>query len=507
MVQASVFSTVVSNLADPVMILMIAATVVYGIIFGVVPGLGPPIAIILLIPVTVLIDPSMALAMMGAAYVSSVYGGSISAILLNVPGEPTSIATTFDGYPMTKKGEAHIALGASVFSSTLGGLLSLLVLILVAKPAADIAIRFGAQEFFALGIFGLAIVAAISRGSILKSVVATLIGLFIAVIGFSPMTGVRRFTFGSSYLSQGIDLIIVIVGLFAVSEAMILIEKGGQIADTDEEVTVDVSRDLWVGVRAALNRPVAVLRASIIGIVFGLIPALGAAVANFVAYFDLQSSSSEGEKFGTGVVEGIIAPEASNNAVTASSLVPTLVIGIPGNVTTAILLGVITFQGIRVGPELFSRTPELVYTFFGSLFIANVFVFVFGFLISHQLISLTKIDVEILAPAIMITSILGAFTLSLSTADAAFALVIGVFGFALRKLEYSPINMVFGLILGPIIESNFQRAMLSTGGDYLTFLASPVALLLLIISIGIALSRLVTMMTGASLVSAINRYM
>lgn len=503
MLQLSVFSTVLASLVDPIMILLIAATVVYGIIFGVVPGLGPPIAIILLIPVTVLIDPPMALAMMGAAYVSSVYGGSISAILLNVPGEPTSIATTFDGYPMTRKGEAHIALGASVLSSTVGGLLSLLVLILVAKPAADIAIQFGAQEFFALGIFGLAIVAVISRGSMLKSIIATLIGLFVAVIGFSPMTGVRRFTFGISYLSQGIDLIIVIVGLFAVSEAMILIEKGGQISDTDGDVDLEVSRDLWVGVREALNRPIAVFRASLIGIVFGLVPALGAAVANFVAYFDLQSASSESDKFGTGVVEGIIAPEASNNAVTASSLVPTLVIGIPGNVTTAILLGVITFQGIRVGPELFSRTPELVYIFFGSLFIANVFVFIFGFLISHQLISLTEIDVEILAPAIMITSIMGAFTLSFSTSDAIFALIIGVIGFSLRKLEYSPINMVFGLILGPIIESNYQRALLSGGGNYLTFFESPLALILIIVSFVIAASRVVSIITGTSLMNRI----
>jgi putative tricarboxylic transport membrane protein len=498
MIALELIGQIFAHVFAPITLLLITASVIYGILFGVIPGLGPPLAVALLIPLSIGLDPITAISMMGAAYISAVYAGSISAILINTPGEPTSTATTFDGYPLTRQGKANEALGASLTASTIGGLLSLLVLVAIAPAMANVAIKFGATEFFALGVFGLVVIAVISRGALLKGGLAAIMGLLLSMVGYSPTMSVPRFAFGNSYLAGGIPLVPVIVGLFAVSEAIMLIIQGGQIAEgTDDKTRVIGS--LMVGVRQTISRPYAVLRSSAIGIGFGIIPGIGAAVANFVAYYHMMSFSPESEKFGSGAIDGVIGPEASNNAVTAAALIPTLVLGIPGNVTTTILLGALLFNGIQIGPLLFSETPELAYSFFLAIFVANILMFVFGYFISKRLIRFTRLPVEVIAPAVIIMSILGTFALNFNVLDSILVVSVGAIAVPLRKLGFSPINIVFGLILGPILETNYHRALNLSQGEYSIFFTNSISAVLLALSAIIVASNILPAVNGISL--------
>lgn len=496
MVGVDLLGTVLTNILSPFTLGLIVLAVIYGIIFGVIPGLGPALAITLLIPFSIQLAPIPGLAIIGAAYVSSVYGGSITAILINTPGEPTSVATTFDGYPMAREGDAHVALGASLLASVVGGIISILALVTIAPMLADVAVKFGAAEFFAIGVFGLVIIAVVSRGMFLKGGIATVFGLGLALVGYSPTSGVARYAFDISYLAAGISLVPVVVGLFAVSEAILLIDEGGQIAD-DEDDDSEVGGSLMEGVSAAVSRPISVLRASAIGVGFGIIPGIGASMANFVAYFDLKSSSDKGDQFGSGVVEGVIAPEASNNAVTAAALIPTLVLGIPGNVATTLLLGALLFNQIQIGPLLFQESPELAYSFFFALLVANILILAIGYVVSTRLISLTTLDIELIAPAVVIMSILGTFALNFAVYDAFLAVVVGILAAFLRKLGYPPVNIVFGFILGPILERNYQRALQLSGGE-LSIFFEPLPLAMLSLSVILLVYNLLQSVTGFS---------
>ncbi|MFC7216097.1 tripartite tricarboxylate transporter permease [Saliphagus sp. GCM10025334] len=514
MVDINLLIAVLENVLTAKVLLLILLGVTYGIIFGVIPGLGPPLAIALLIPITIGLDPVAGLALLGAAYIAAVYGGAISAILLNTPGEPTSVATTFDGYPLARQGKAHIALGVSLLSSFVGGVISLIALVLLAPLLADVAIQFGAAEYFAIGVFGLVVIAAVSRGALLKGGIASVLGLLLGFVGFSPTTGVSRFTFDISYLSSGLSLVPIVVGLFAISEAIMLVDQGGTITSDSDDVAASNGGEtpsgeisvptgsLVEGIREAAKRPGSMLRSSLIGVGFGIIPGVGAAIANFVAYFDLQSSSKESDKFGKGAIDGVIGPEASNNAVTAAALIPTLVLAIPGNVATTLLLGALVFYDIRIGPLLFAETPELAYSFFAAILIANVAMFVIGYFVSSRLIPLTKLPVEIIGPGVIIMSIIGTFALNFQMLDSVLALIVGTLTVMLRKLEFPPVNIVFGLILAPILETNYQRALQLSGGEYGIFL-DPGPLTLFALSAIVIGYNLVKAITGVQIMDRV----
>lgn len=474
-------------IADPLVLGLIVIGVIYGLIFGMIPGLGPAIAVALAIPFSISLPAIPAIALLGAAYISAVYAGSISAILINTPGTATSTATIFDGYPLTRQGKADIALGVSLISSFIGGIISVLVLVLLANPLADIALRFGSAEFFSLGVFGLVIIAVVSRGALLKGGIAVIIGLLISMIGYSPSVATPRFSFGITGLETGVGLIPVLVGLFAVSEAIILVRKGGTIADDNDEMNEGNSNsnsntNLMPGIKEGLSRPFSIIRSSAIGVGFGVIPAMGAAIANFVAYQHMQSHSDEKEKFGSGAIDGVIGPEASNNAVTAAALIPTLILSIPGNATTAVLLGALLFHEINVGPLLLNEQPEFAYAFFISLFVANIVMFIVAYHMSSRAIKITNIDVEYIAPAILLISMIGVYTLNLNMFDVVIALFMGYLAVVLRRYGYSPINIVFGVVLGPIIETNYQRALNISDGTHAIFITRPVSALVLLIS-------------------------
>lgn len=467
----------------PEILLMVLVGVVFGFVIGVIPGLGPVIGIILLFPLTIAMDPLPAVVLLASVYPAGVYGGSVTAVLINTPGDPSSTVTTFDGYPMTKRGDGVLALGVTLASSIIGGILSVLTLLVLAPPFARIALQIGPSVVFAIGLAGVVILVIVSRGSMLKGLVASAFGLLLSVVGYSSFRGVERFTFGVDYLEQGIPMVPLIVGLFAISEAMMLLYQGGRIEEgsaessatpTGGETILQRLKAMNRGIAETVRRPITFLRSSVIGVVIGLVPGAGSIVANFVSYYIGKTFSKQGEKFGTGSIEGLITAESSNNAATAATLIPTLVLGVPGGIAAAILLGVLQLKNIRVGPQLFVETPELAYGIVLALFFANIVMLIVGYSLSPLIKNLVEIRVEIIAPMIVILAILGGFANNFSTLDSVAVVLFGILGFAMRKLGYSPISVVFGFILGPILETYYLRAVQAAGGDQLAVVSAPI---------------------------------
>lgn len=473
----------IAQVLSPELLAVILFGVVFGFVFGAIPGLGPVIAMVLLFPVTLAMDPLPAVVLLAAVYPAGVYGGSVTAVLVNTPGDPSSTVTTFDGYPMTKRGEGATALGIILAASVIGGLLSSFALLMIAPPFARIALQIGPAVIFAIGMFGVVILVVVSRGSLLKGILSAVFGLLLAVIGFSPFRGVERYTFGVEYLQGGIPIVPLIIGLFAISEALMLIYQGGKIEQEDGTVAplTIYGRlvEIFGGMRETIRRPVDVIRSSAIGIAVGIVPGSGSIISNFVSYFVGQTFTVKGREYGTGVAEGLISAEASNNAATAATLIPTLVLAIPGGIAAAILLGVMRLQNIRVGPLLFVETPVLAYAIILSFFVANIVMLFVGFSLSAVLQRIVRLPVELVAPMIIILGILGGFAYNFNSLDAVAVIAFGVFGFVIRKLGFSPVAIVFAFILGPILEQNYLRAVQLAGGDPYTVLTSPLPLAIL----------------------------
>lgn len=391
MTTANILLDALVQVLTPGVLLMVVVGVVFGFIIGAIPGLGPVIGIVLLFPLTIAMDPLPAVVLLASVYPAGVYGGSVTAVLINTPGDPSSTVTTFDGYPMTKRGDGVLALGVTLASSISGGVLSVLTLFVIAPPFAKIALQIGPSVVFAIGLAGVVILVIVSRGSMLKGLVASAFGLLLSVVGYSSFRGAERFTFGVDYLEQGIPIVPLIVGLFAISEAMMLLYQGGSIeeeptesSDTSSGVKTITKRlkGLNHGIVETIRRPLSLLRSSAIGVAIGLVPGAGSIVANFVSYYIGKTFSKQGDEYGTGSIEGLIAAEASNNAATAATLIPTLVLGVPGGIAAAILLGVLQLKNIRVGPQLFVETPELAYGIVLALFLANIVMLVVGYSLS-----------------------------------------------------------------------------------------------------------------------------
>ncbi|MBW2146237.1 MAG: tripartite tricarboxylate transporter permease, partial [Deltaproteobacteria bacterium] len=367
-----------------------------GIIIGSLPGLTATMGVALLIPVTFGMHPASGLILLGAVYCGAIYGGSIAAILVRTPGTPAAAATVFDGYEMTKKGQAGRALGAAVYASFVGGTISTTILIFVAQPLAMFSLRFGAPEFMWLGIFGLTIIASLAGRSLVKGLMSGLIGLLISTMGMHPLSGFMRFTFGRMELYDGIPVIIAMIGLFSVSQVLYLSERKGAEA---AEITEKIGRVLptWEDLKLV---KVTLLRSSLIGTLIGAIPGAGADIASFVGYNEARRFSKHPEKFGTGYIEGVVGSEAANNGVTGGSLIPLLTLGIPGNAVTAVLLGGLLIQGLLPGPELFTKHADITYGFIMSLYLAKTFYLVLGFFGARYFVRVVKTPSGVLAPVI-----------------------------------------------------------------------------------------------------------
>jgi putative tricarboxylic transport membrane protein len=460
-------------MADPFNVLLVFGGVLIGVLVGALPGLSSPMAVALLLPFTITLDPIPAIAMMAALYCAGTFGGSITAILINAPGAPPAVATAFDGYPMAKRGEAGRALGLATFSSVTGGVFSLVVFIFAAPLLAALALKFRPPEYFALAIFALSMLASISGKSALRNLIAGGMGVLLGTVGIHLTTGVERFTFGLPVLTEGINFIPVLIGLFALGE---LLSQSQTLDRHYERVRASVMK---LPSRDDLRRiAMTVLRSSGIGTFIGILPAEGSTVAAIMGYNEARRWSKNKAEFGTGCPEGIAGPEAANNAATGGAMVPTLALGIPGSGTTALILAALIMHGFRPGPYLVRETPEFIYAIFGAMLLANLMFLAIGLAGAKVFSQITLIPRAILWPAVFTFSMIGAYAGSSSLLDVWVMLIAGVVGFVMLRHGFGLAPLVMGLILGPLVEESFSQSMIMYDNQFLHFFESPIVIAL-----------------------------
>jgi len=454
---------------QPYNVMLIFIGVLIGVVVGALPGLSSPMAVALLLPFTITLDPVPAIGMMAALYCAGTFGGSITAILINAPGAPPAVATALDGYPMAKRGEAGRALGIATFSSVFGGVFSLIVFIFAAPFLASVALQFRPPEYFALAVFALSMLASISGKSSLRNLISGAFGVLLGTVGIHLTTGVERFTFGSYELTDGISFIPVLIGLFAL----------GELLNQSQTLTVHYgrvrARVMKLPTRDDLRRiRWTVLRSSGLGTFIGILPAEGATIAAIMGYNEAKRWSKNKEEFGTGCPEGIAGPEAANNAATGGAMVPTLALGIPGSATTALILAALIMHGFRPGPHLVRETPGFIYAIFGAMLIAN-FMFLGIGLVGVQLFSpFTLIPRTLLWPAVFVFAIIGAYAGAASIFDVWVMIVSGLVGFIMLRHSFGLAPLVMGLILGQLVEETFSQSMIMYDNQFLRLFESPI---------------------------------
>ena len=487
------FLLVVQFLADPYHLAIIAGGTFVGLIVGALPGLGSVILIALMLPFVVRMDPITGIALCAIVYCATTYGGSITAILINTPGTPAAAMTTFDGFPLAQKGEAGRALGIATFSSAIGGILGILVMIVATPLLAKMAYRFGPAEFFALAVFGMSMLASISGASMTKNFIGGAFGILLATVGTDLTTGVQRFTFGQADLYEGIAIVQIMIGIFAGGE---LLRQATQAHLKRQLVAEGVTklpsredfRRIWK----------TVLRSTGIGTFIGILPAEGGKVAAMIAYNEEQrwNKRSRGQ-FGKGAIEGVAAPEAANNAATGGTMVPTLALGIPGGGSTAIILTAMLILGLRPGPQLFAEQPDLLAGIFGAMLGANLCFLVYGLVGAKLFSRITLIPTTILWPCVICLACLGAYSLQQSMFDVGVMIFFAVLGFFLNRHGYAPAPIVMGLILGELIETSLKQSYLIYDGNLFAILQQPIALAFLLLSLVGLCSPLIAKAIGA----------
>jgi len=455
----------------PMTFLMMLVGTVGGIIVGAIPGITGSMGIIILLPLVYQLDKIPAMVVMAGMFCGTMYGGSIASILLRTPGTPSSAATVLDGYPMAQKGEAGKALFTAILASVTGGLLSGICLILIAPQLARVALSFQAPEFFALSIFGLTLMAGASGKSIVKGLISGFIGLFLSTVGTDIISGSLRYTFGVVKLMAGFNILPVLVGIFALAQVFSdLSNKSPQIKqDTSKLGNMLPSREEW----KRLIMPLSV--GSLIGIIIGIIPGTGGSISCFLAYEAVRRLSKRKELFGTGIVEGVAAPESSNSGTTGTCFVPVLSLGIPGDTITAVILGAFMLIGIRPGPMLFVENAPAVNTFFMAFILMQFIMLFFGLVGTKLWPKLLDVPRNIIMPLVMVFSFLGAYTLSNNLGDAVISLIFGIIGFFMQRYGFPGAPMVLGLILGPMAEQNLNRALLISHNNAIVFFTRPIS--------------------------------
>lgn len=469
------FPAIQNLLSFDVAIVLMAGTLA-GLIVGALPGLSSTMGVALAIPVTFGMDPKLGLVLLGAVYSSSVYGGSITAILLRTPGTDASIVTTLDGFPMTKKGLAGKAIGISTTASAIGGVFSTLALLLIAPLLAKIALTFGPPEYFLVALFGLSVIISVSSENYLKGLLSGVFGLLIATAGLDNFTGVPRFVFGNVSMLDGIPVLPALIGLFSLSQAIklaagsgsVLVEGNVKFSDRILPTLSDMKQTLWV-----------MLRSCFIGTTIGIMPGAGTSIASFLAYNETKRVSKEPETFGKGNIQGVAAPEAANNAVVGGSLVPALTLGIPGNAVSAVFIGGLTIHGLIPGPNLFSKYGEITYTLILSLFLANILFWVIGIVFAKHFVKIIKTPTRILAPIICVLSVIGSYAIRGNFFDVGLLFAFGLLGYLMERFGFSPAPIVLAIILGPMAESELRRSLSLFRGSVMPFFERPLSLALM----------------------------
>lgn len=461
-------------------ILMCLCGVIIGIIFGCIPGMTTSMGIVLFLPFTYSMSANASFGLLLGIYCGGCFGGSISAVLINTPGTGAAAATVLDGYPMAKRGEASQAISSAAIASFFGGVVSCLALMFLSPQLARLGLKFGPAEYFAIGLFGISCVSSISSESVIKGFLGALLGLTFSFVGIDAITGADRFAFKNINLFSGINTSCAMLGIFAISEAFtkLVSEKSGE-----KHQAIELSKAGIVPFNIVCKNWFNMLRSAVIGTVVGIIPGTGVGVASWLSYNEAKRSSKNPEKFGTGAYEGIFAPEAANNAVTGGALVPLLTLGIPGDVVTAILLGALLIQGITPGPKLFTDHTDVVFGIYSMLLISNVFMLLLGLFTSKYFAKILKLSPKVLVPLIIMFCCVGAYSTSNSTFAIGVVLVMGIIGFLLRKGSIPIPPVLLGLLLGPIIETNYRRAIALSQGSLSIFFTSPISCIIIMVSL------------------------
>jgi len=453
------------------------AGVTFGTLIGVLPGIGPVTGVAILIPITFGLNATTAIITMAGVYYGAMYGGSTTSILINVPGESSSVMTTVDGYQMAKQGRAGPALGMAAFSSFIAGTLAVAMLTFVAPPLANVALSFGPPEYFALTFVGLTLVTSLSGESMLKGIMSGVFGLIVASVGVDAISGEERFTFGNIYLLDGMGFIGVAVGLFAVAEVLVNLEEPMEQVFVRTKLTL---RNLFPNLQDWKDSLGPIGRSSLLGFFIGVLPGAGATIASFMSYAMEKKLSKHPEKFGTGIIEGVAAPESANNAAAGGAMVPLLTLGIPGSGTTAVLLGALLIHGLRPGPLLFQSNPDLVWGVIASMYIGNVMLLVLNLPLVGMWASMLRVPYSILMPLIVTLSAVGVFATDNNVFDMWVMFAFGVIGYLMRKLEFPAAPAVLGLVLGPLVERSLRQSLTISHGDLSIFFTRPISAVLTI---------------------------
>ncbi|RYE34302.1 MAG: tripartite tricarboxylate transporter permease [Hyphomicrobiales bacterium] len=445
-----------------------------GTLIGVLPGIGPAATISMLLPATFALEPATALIMLAGIYYGAQYGGSTTAILVNLPGEATSVVTALDGYQMARQGKAGLALAAAAIGSVVAGTVSTLVIAVFALPLSDIALKFGPAEYFSLMLLGLVVSVVLASGSLIKALAMIVLGLLIGIVGTDVNTGDLRFTFGIPELSDGIGIVVLAMGLFGLGEIMRNLEGG----DHANAATSHIS-SLMPSWQDLKDMTAPILRGTGLGSVLGILPGGGALLASFAAYSLEKKISKSPERFGKGAIEGVASPEAANNAGAQTSFIPMLTLGIPGNAIMALMAGAMIMHGVQPGPGVMREQPGVFWGLVTSMWIGNVMLLVLNLPLVGVWARLVTVPYHLLYPAILVFCSVGVFTLSSSVVDLYLMCLFGAIGYLLTKLDCEPAPLLLGVVLGPMMEENLRRTMLLSRGDPMIFLQRPISAVLL----------------------------
>ena len=483
-----VVQAVLATVANPYTLFLVVAGTFLGLVFGSLPGLTSTMGVAILIPLTFTLEPVNAMGMMLGTYIGGMAGGAVSATLLNIPGPPSAIVTCLDGHPMVQQGRGAEALGWAAFSSGWGSLVSWVLLVTISPLLARLCTSFGSPEYAALAFFGLTIIAAISGKSILKGVIAGIFGITLSFVGVDPIWGELRFTFGSIDLMGGISTIPAMIGLFSIPQILrsCTARDNARVDSKDLKLSkfVPSFREMW-------RQKWAILRASVIGVGIGIIPATGGNIGSFIAYDQAKRFSKHPETFGKGNYEGIIASEAANNGVCGGALVPMLTLGIPGDSVTAVLLGGLMIHGLRPGPALFSDTPDIVVGIFTTILVATIAMVLIQMVGIKLFVRILNIPVHYLSGILVVLSLVGSFALRSSFFDVLLTLGIGLFGYFFVKAGFPSAPVVLGLVLGSMFEGEIRRALRLSSGNPSIFFTRPISCVILLMGVGVIVSQVI----------------
>lgn len=446
-----------------------------GITFGALPGLGGAVAIALLIPLTFGLPPEWAFPLFLATMGGVAFGGSISAILANIPGTPPNAATLLDGYPMTRQGRASEALGVSATASALGALFGVIVLVTLLPFAKAIILSFGPPEFFWMVIAGLVLIAIVGEGSLSKNLIAGGMGIGVTFVGFS-IHGVTRYTYGNDFLWSGIDILPVLIGMFAIAEVIKLTAEGGSIADETE--TNYKRSGVITGMFFVLRNPRLLVQSSMLGTIVGMVPGAGGTIATFLSYGQGAQSSEDGDSFGSGNPKGVLTAEAANDAKDGGGLLPTLVFGIPGSLVMAVLLGAFQIHGLAPGTAMLEENLDLLFMMVIALVLSNLLTSTIGVLLASHIAKLTRIPAKSLVPPILVVSLFGAFTINRLFPEVIIAVLFGLIGFAMLATGFSRVAFILGAILGPLFEQSLTQSLVLSDNWIMIFFTRPIALMI-----------------------------